>query len=186
MKKIVLTVLSSLVVLSTAQGTEYTVCDGINCEKREIFFEEEKKGSGLLNFDPEHKDKLAAPTINPGDETPKLGAPRRSMDLRFRDLSPGVCLIDPIAKNPVYYKIMKTETKERNQVVYYVTEAEKHENALKSNFIFFNSRESGAFRKLRKISCEQTPHLFDDNYIKKCRQGSQVGTHLCDYDRFVR
>ena len=170
---------------SIATAQEVTLCEDKGCNRHWIIFDDEK-GAGLIDFQKYDKDKLAPAKLNQSDRIPFPGSQKKGLDLRWSDLSEGMCLIDPIAKVPIYYKINKLEESEGNQVAYYVIEAENHENSLKANFIFFDSAQSGAFRKLRKIQCSQTPHLYDEKYIIKCLEGSKAGTHLCDYDSFVR
>ena len=168
-----------------SQAEEITICEGKECDRKQIIFKPEK-GSGLLDFDKKYSDKLAPADLRPGDAVPFSGAPKRGLDLRWSELSVGMCLIDPTSKMPIYYKIRKLKQDKRNQVVYYVIEAENHQNALKANYVFFNSAQSGAFRKLRKVDCNRTPHLADEKYISSCLEGAQAGTHLCDYDSFLR
>ena len=182
--KILLMLSVLFIPFKTAKATELNLCSGVSCEKMQIIFPEEK-GKGLLDFD-DSSGKLAPADNKVWNEVPYKGAPKRGLDLRWRDLHEGLCLIDPTSKAPNYYKIMRLQRDARNELIYYVVERENHQNTLKANYLFFNSSDSGAFRKLRRVSCSQTPHLYNSSYISKCLEGAQTGSHLCNFDSFVR
>lgn len=183
MKFLILT----LTLSSLTYAIDFKDCVGQECQNRELI-DNENKGSGLLDFDDSKaSNKVRPQKLYEGDKLPKQKYALKGADLKWPQLQVGQCLVDPNNSEGVYYKITKKDFNKKNKTraLHILIEKENHENSLTGKLIFYGADESAAFRKLRFFDCNQTPHLWDNKYIKKCADTeSQIGNFLCTPDRF--
>lgn len=160
-----LTLIAIIISFSTVTFAENLFCHGPKCIPYNKI-ENSGMGSGLSGLKKEQVDKTSG--VN-GDKGYNFNAPHEKTEtgygLKLHEVSVGTCLIDP--KNPdTYAKIMRIE--KDTGLVEFIVEKEEHDYMLAWNFVSWNLPDSASLKNMRIYSCDRTPHLGDNGYLKKC------------------
>jgi hypothetical protein len=172
-------------ITAAVSAAEGVLCEGIDC--RPVQLEAPvRSGSGLINLRGDAKRKLEGSKVESQNDNFLFAGDvknEEAMDLKFNEIKPGTCLIDP-SNGKTYYKVLSANPS--NTMIRYVVENERHQYMLRhQNVMYKLVDQSVAFRKLRRYPCERTPNLHNDQYVQSCAKAntSIVGDWYCNPPR---